>query len=86
MERFKLIKNWLKKLLSVAGFLLISLGSEFKKIISETEGFYIYKFFKNNRFLWIVWNENAEPQRISLKLPAKESLWNNTGYPRETSR
>jgi GH35 family endo-1,4-beta-xylanase len=53
-------------------------GSEFKEIISETGGIYIYKLYKNNRFLWIVWNENRESQTIRLKLPAKESQWKLT--------
>jgi hypothetical protein len=43
-------------------------GSDWNDIqtIQESEGIYIYKFIKDNRPIWVVWNDNQEEKTITI--------------------
>ncbi|WP_139786882.1 hypothetical protein [Desulfamplus magnetovallimortis] len=38
------------------------------KTIRENDGIHIYRFVKNNRPIWVAWNDNSESKKISLTL------------------
>ncbi len=45
-------------------------GSDWENIqtIQESDGIYIYKFTKNNKPIWVAWNDNKESRRIKITL------------------
>ena len=36
------------------------------EIIQESGGIYIYKFIKNNKPIWVAWNENDNERQITI--------------------
>jgi len=43
-------------------------GSDWKNIqkIQENDGIYIYKFTKNNKPIWVAWNDNADSREVGI--------------------
>lgn len=65
-------KNYYKNLGFYAYKLLTEklAGSDWNNIqtIQESDGIYIYKFTKNNKPVWVTWNDNKESRRIKITL------------------
>jgi len=43
-------------------------GSDWKNIqkIQESDGVYVYKFIKNNKSIWVAWNDNPDRKQITI--------------------